>query len=202
MLLQEFNALPVADAQAVVGACADVPWWVATVVAARPYRSVGDLRAHAAEQALAWAHVDVDGALADHPRIGERHRGDGPTAAMSTHEQSGVDASDADVAARLAAGNARYERRFGRVYLVRAAGRSSAEILALLEQRLTHDDLTEAEVTAQQLREIALLRLTSLVTDAPAPRAPHDAPPRATSADAARTVPAAPAAVPAGGPVA
>lgn len=172
MLLQEFNALPAADAQAVVGACADVPWWAASVVAARPYRSVDALRTHAAEQALAWGHVDVDRALADHPRIGERHRGDGPTAAMSTREQSGVDTADADVAARLAAGNTRYERRFGRVYLVRAAGRSSAEVLALLEQRLTHDDLTEAEVTAQQLREIAALRLVGLVTGDPRPSEP------------------------------
>ncbi|MCM0639954.1 2-oxo-4-hydroxy-4-carboxy-5-ureidoimidazoline decarboxylase [Cellulomonas wangsupingiae] len=166
MLLEEFDTLSSADAQALVRACADVPWWADAVVAGRPYRSVAALREHAAQQALAWSHADVERALADHPRIGERHRSAGRSAAMSAREQSGVEASDADVAARLADGNARYEERFGRVYLVRAAGRSSAEILALLEQRLTHDDLTEAEVTAQQLREIAALRLTGLVTAA------------------------------------
>ncbi len=73
-------------------------------------------------------------------------------------EQSGVDAS-ADTAARLAAGNAAYEERFDRIFLVRAAGRSAEEILALLAQRLTHDPETELAVTAGQLREIALLRL-------------------------------------------
>ena len=176
MLLEEFNALPVADAQAVVAACADVPWWAAAVVAGRPYRSVAALRAHAAEQALAWAHTDVERALADHPRIGERHATPGRTAAMSAREQSGVEASDPDVAARLANGNARYEQRFGRVYLVRAAGRSSAEVLALLEQRLTHDDLTEAEVTSQQLREIAALRLAGLVTSSDPARVPATEP--------------------------
>ncbi len=201
MLLHEFNALPTPDAQAVVRACADVPWWAAAVVTARPYRSVAALQAFAAEQALAWAHVDVDRALADHPRIGERHRGGGPTAAMSTREQSGVDASDADVALRLAEGNARYEQRFGRVYLVRAAGRSSTEILALLEQRLTHDDLTESEVTTQQLREIALLRLTSLVADR-APDARADPAPDADPAPGPVPAPdPAPASAPAPAPL-
>jgi len=163
MLLQEFNALADDDAQALLRTCADVPWWAQAVAAGRPYASVAALRAHADEQSQAWAHGDVERALADHPRIGRRHATPGATAAMSAREQSGVEASDAVVAARLADGNARYERRFGRVFLVRAAGRGSDEILALLEQRLTHDAATEAEVTAQQLREIAALRLAGLV---------------------------------------
>ncbi|UZN02446.1 2-oxo-4-hydroxy-4-carboxy-5-ureidoimidazoline decarboxylase [Cellulomonas sp. S1-8] len=165
MLLEDFNALPREDAWALVRTCADVPSWAAAVAGGRPYASVAALRAHADQQALTWDDADVDRALADHPRIGERHATPGATAAMSVREQAGVDATDADVAARLADGNARYEQRFGRVYLVRAAGRSSAEILALLEQRLTHDDATEAAVTAQQLREIAALRLAGLVTE-------------------------------------
>ena len=172
MLLEEFHALPVAAAEALVRTCADVPWWAAAVVAARPYPSVAALRAQADVQALAWGATDVAQALADHPRIGERHRAAGATADLSAREQAGVDPGDADVAARLAAGNARYERRFGRVFLVRAAGRSSTEILALLEQRLRHDDATEAEVTAQQLREIAALRLVGLVTGDPRPSEP------------------------------
>ncbi|GAA4628244.1 2-oxo-4-hydroxy-4-carboxy-5-ureidoimidazoline decarboxylase [Cellulomonas oligotrophica] len=164
MRLEEFNALPEEAAQALVRTCADVPWWAQEVVAARPYGSVEDLRAHAREQAAAWGGTDVAQALADHPRIGERHPGAGASAALSTREQAGVDPADADVATRLAAGNRAYEEKFGRVFLVRAAGRSSDEILALLEQRLTHDPRTEVEVTAQQLREIAELRLAGLVT--------------------------------------
>ncbi|GIG40508.1 2-oxo-4-hydroxy-4-carboxy-5-ureidoimidazoline decarboxylase [Cellulomonas phragmiteti] len=173
MQLEDFHALGEADAQALVRRCADVPSWAAAVVAARPYPSVAALRAHADDAARRWTASDVEQALADHPRIGERHRTPGATAALSAREQAGVDPADARVAARLADGNARYEQRFGRVFLVRAAGRSSAEILALLERRLTHDDATEAAVTAQQLREIAALRLADLVDDpveAPAPR--------------------------------
>ena len=74
---------------------------------------------------------------------------------------------DAEVRARLAEGNRRYEERFGRVYLVRAAGRSAEEMLALLEERLTHDDETERAVTTAQLAEIALLRLQGIFADDP-----------------------------------
>ena len=74
-----------------------------------------------------------------------------------------MDAGDLDLAERLRAGNAAYEERFGRIYLVRAKGRSGEELLALLEQRLGNDPATELEVTRQQLGEIALLRLADLV---------------------------------------
>jgi 2-oxo-4-hydroxy-4-carboxy-5-ureidoimidazoline decarboxylase len=81
---------------------------------------------------------------------------------MSRSEQAGVDPHDAEVRERLAAGNAAYEERFDRIYLVRAAGRSADEILALLEERLGNDPETELAVTAGQLREIAVLRLKGL----------------------------------------
>ena len=55
---------------------------------------------------------------------------------MSRAEQAGVDPSDAAVAAALAEGNRAYEQRFGRVFLIRAAGRSATEILAALTERL------------------------------------------------------------------
>lgn len=171
MLLEEFHALPREDARALLRTCADVPWWAGTLADGRPYASTAALRAQADDLAGTWEPADVERALADHPRIGERHATPGATAVLSQREQAGVDPTDAQVAARLAAGNARYEERFGRVFLVRAAGRDSATILALLEQRLLHDDATEADVTAQQLREIAALRLAALVEDAP-PAAP------------------------------
>jgi 2-oxo-4-hydroxy-4-carboxy-5-ureidoimidazoline decarboxylase len=75
-----------------------------------------------------------------------------------------VDATDQELAERLRDGNARYEERFDRIYLVRAKGRTGAEMLALLEQRLDNDPVTELEVTRQQLGEIALLRLADLLS--------------------------------------
>jgi 2-oxo-4-hydroxy-4-carboxy-5-ureidoimidazoline decarboxylase len=78
---------------------------------------------------------------------------------MSRNEQSGVDERDAGTIAALAEGNRAYEEKFGRVFLIRAAGRTANEMLAALHERLGHTPEQEEPVVAQQLREIAVLRL-------------------------------------------
>lgn len=164
MQLQEFNDMPADRAAEAVRPCVDIDSWVDGVVDGRPYDATAELLARADTLARLWTPVEVEKALADHPRIGERHAGSGASARMSGSEQAGVDPRDAEIQRRLAAGNAAYEDRFDRIYLVRAAGRSAEEILALLEQRLGNDPDTEITVTAGQLREIALLRLEGLLT--------------------------------------
>jgi 2-oxo-4-hydroxy-4-carboxy-5-ureidoimidazoline decarboxylase len=161
--IEEFNELGAAEACALVEGCARVPAWAAAVAAARPYDDAAALHAHADALAADWTDAQVSAALADHPRIGERHAGAGAAAEHSEREQAGVDPHDTDVRRRLAEGNAAYEERFDRIYLVRAAGRSAEEILALLEERLGNDPATELRVTAGQLREIAALRLQGAV---------------------------------------
>ena len=71
-------------------------------------------------------------------------------------------AADPALAGALAAGNRAYEERFGHLYLVRAAGRSGQEMLALLDERLGNDQLVEQDVVRQQLAEITSLRLRRL----------------------------------------
>ncbi len=161
--LADLNAAAPDDAAAVLRPCADVPRWVDALVAGRPYADVDDLVAHASALATTWTADEVDAALAHHPRIGERPAGGGAEAAMSRREQAAIDGADDAVAAAIAAGNRAYEERFGRVFLVRAAGRTQAEILDLLRTRLEHDDATEATVVADQLAQIAVLRLRGTV---------------------------------------
>jgi 2-oxo-4-hydroxy-4-carboxy-5-ureidoimidazoline decarboxylase len=62
---------------------------------------------------------------------------------------------------------------------VRAAGRTAEEILANLTERLANDPGTEALVTAEQLRQIALLRLESILqeTAGASPEAPAEVAP-------------------------
>jgi 2-oxo-4-hydroxy-4-carboxy-5-ureidoimidazoline decarboxylase len=50
------------------------------------------------------------------------------------------------------------------VFLIRAAGRSAAEMLEALEARLGNTPEVEDAVVAEQLREIALLRLRGIFT--------------------------------------
>nr|WP_206070902.1 2-oxo-4-hydroxy-4-carboxy-5-ureidoimidazoline decarboxylase [Knoellia sp. DB2414S] len=153
--------MPPAEAERALAECLPVPRWVAEVSDGRPYAAWPALEAAAAAAAAQLTDDELVAALAGHPRIGER-AGAGHNAAASAREQAGVDPRDAEVTRALAAGNAAYEERFDRVFIIRAAGRTAPEILAELRRRLGNDDTTEREETVTQLREIALLRLRDL----------------------------------------
>lgn len=165
MDVTSFDHLDPTAAAALVRVWADIPSWVEGLVAGRPYGTVDALAAAAREGAGRWTAADLEAALAHHPRIGERPVGSGAEAAASRSEQSSMATAGDDVADRIAAGNAVYEVKFGRVFLIRAAGRSPQEMLDELERRLTNDPATETGEALTQLAEIAMLRLRSAVTD-------------------------------------
>jgi 2-oxo-4-hydroxy-4-carboxy-5-ureidoimidazoline decarboxylase len=133
--------------------CLSVPRWADDVLAGQPYADKQALLDAADRAARDLTDEELDQALSGHPRIGERG------GAQSQREQSGVDPTRGDTAARLQVGNAAYEERFGRVFLIRAAGRSAEGILIELDRRLHNDDETERAETVDNLRQIALLRL-------------------------------------------
>jgi 2-oxo-4-hydroxy-4-carboxy-5-ureidoimidazoline decarboxylase len=137
-------------------ACCASPVWAAAVLSGGPYPDVDALlrAADAALAALDWSEIEK--ALSAHPRIGDRVAVPGLEAEWSRQEQSG--AADGDPT-ELARANAEYERVFGRVFLVNATGRSSAEILANLRARLRNDEDTERAVVREELRGIVRLRL-------------------------------------------
>jgi 2-oxo-4-hydroxy-4-carboxy-5-ureidoimidazoline decarboxylase len=138
--------------------CLAVPRWADDVLAGQPYADRAALLAAADGAARELTDEELDQALSGHPRIGERG------GAQSQREQSGVDPDAGDTAARLRDGNAAYEARFDRVFLIRAAGRDAEEILAELQRRLDNDDATERAETVDNLRQIALLRLEAALT--------------------------------------
>ncbi|GAA2942031.1 2-oxo-4-hydroxy-4-carboxy-5-ureidoimidazoline decarboxylase [Microbacterium luteolum] len=160
MLLTEFNSCTHDVAVRVVKPALDIPRWYDALVDGRPYASIAALTDAAAQVAAPLTAGEIDGALSHHPRIGERAQGESAEAALARKEQSGVDAAAAEA---LAAGNRAYEETFDRVFLVRAAGRTADDILALLQQRLGNAPEQELAVIDQQLREIAALRLAGAI---------------------------------------
>lgn len=171
MLLEDFDRAPAAQAAATARVWADVPGWVDALVAARPHGSVEALTATASSASEAWGRTELDAALARHPRIGDRPIGESAEAAASRREQASMADAAADVAGRIAAGNAAYEARFGRVFLIRAAGRTLEEMLGELERRLANAPDAEVREACGQLREIALARIRATF-DAPSDTAP------------------------------
>ncbi|WP_426997137.1 2-oxo-4-hydroxy-4-carboxy-5-ureidoimidazoline decarboxylase [Pseudarthrobacter sp. N5] len=165
MQLAEFNKAHRADAAAVLRPCIDIQRWVDQIADSRPFSSRGELLGLARYAAAPFTAEEVRAALAHHPRIGERPSASTAEASMSRSEQAGVDPADAAVAGALAQGNRAYEDKFGRVFLIRAAGRTAPEILAALRERLASTPEQEDVIVAQQLREIALLRLEGVISE-------------------------------------
>lgn len=127
------------------------------LAAARPFASWDDLvmKANAIWSGLPQdAHLE---AFAAHPRIGERKAG------WSSHEQSGTHAASDATMQAIADGNRAYEEKFGFVYLICATGKSAEEMLANLNERLTHDRETELRIAADEQRKITELRLEKMV---------------------------------------
>jgi len=133
--------------------------WISELTVGRPYRwlrplvsasddIIGDLR---------WS--DIAEALAAHPRIGDRAQGQDRESSFSRQEQSATTEAQASVAEQLRAGNVAYEQRFGHVFLICATGRSAAQLLSALQQRVTNPTVFEREVVRAELGLIARLRL-------------------------------------------
>ena len=158
-----FNTLADDDARARLRACNAAERFVREVAAGRPYASIDELGATAEAVCLGLDWDEVSEALAAHPRIGARADGDTAEARSSRSEQASMDDADDAVRAALAEGNRAYEARFGHVYLIRAAGRSPAEMLASLRRRLDNDPGTERGEVTRQLAEITRLRVEGMV---------------------------------------
>ena len=134
------NARPFADSDALFRA-ADNLWWALSeedwLEAFRSHPKIGEQKAVAvqSEQARNW----------------------------SAQEQSGIHTAAIETKAALAAGNQKYEKRFGFIFIVCASGRSPEEMLNILNVRMQNDPGTELRVAAEEQRKITRLRLEKLL---------------------------------------
>ncbi|RZL82881.1 MAG: 2-oxo-4-hydroxy-4-carboxy-5-ureidoimidazoline decarboxylase [Rhodococcus sp. (in: high G+C Gram-positive bacteria)] len=161
--LQRFNEASQSEATAWARICLDIPRWADELVSARPYPDRASLLTSARTGSNPLSAVEIEQALARHPRIGEPPGGDDTEAHLARSEQSDVDSSDAAAQKRLTDGNRAYEDKFGRVFLVRAAGRTTSDILTALDRRLLNDEDRELIVVAEELRDIAARRLAGML---------------------------------------
>ena len=161
--LERWNAMPVSEAAEAVLACCGSRAWALGVAARRPLGTLPELMAASDSAWWALAKTDWDEAFASHPRIGERHAAGAALPASlrwsDTEQRSAQNDVQAAETKLLEAGNRAYEERFGRVFLVRAAGRNAAEILKILERRLRNKPEVELQEAAEQQREITHGRL-------------------------------------------
>jgi 2-oxo-4-hydroxy-4-carboxy-5-ureidoimidazoline decarboxylase len=157
--LAAFNAASPEVAERDMLACCESRSFARRIVGDRPYRDPAVLQdaVTAAFEALTWD--DIVESMNAHPRIGDRVR----TGGWSAAEQSGAASADDAVRQALADGNLAYEERFGHVFLICATGLSGQDMLDQLRARLGHDPEAERAVVRAELLKITRLRLTKLL---------------------------------------
>jgi 2-oxo-4-hydroxy-4-carboxy-5-ureidoimidazoline decarboxylase len=158
--LAAFNAASPEAAERDVLACCASGSFAKMIADGRPYPGTAALQAEvdAAFNALSWD--DIAESINAHPRIGERT----PDGGWSAAEQSGAASASDQVRQALAEGNLAYEKRFGYVFLICAAGLSGQDMLNQLRARLDHDQDAERAVVRQELLKITRLRMKKLLS--------------------------------------
>ena len=159
------NEIPEDPAVEHFKACCGSEFWARKMASARPFADAAAVL-HATRVVFdampisAWVQ-----AFESHPRIGDlesmrmKHTGNDR---WSADEQSGAAQADEQMLQRLADRNKEYEQRFGKTFIVCATGKSAAEMLELLEERLTNKPAEEFEIASQEQRKITMLRLEKL----------------------------------------
>ena len=164
--LQHLNSLRPASAEKEFLKCCGSTNWAKEMTARRPFSSVEELTDAADRIWWALSQEDWLEAFRSHPKIGERKAAQETSAealSWSSREQAGVSDAPADTMEALAQLNHRYEEKFGFIYIVCASGKSSAELLAILSERLNNERDHELRIAAAEQAQITRLRLYKLV---------------------------------------
>ena len=162
VLLSEFNLGTSDEVSTLLKHCVHIPRWSTELLKQRPFASVEGLLKAAEQSARTWSWEEILAALNTHPRIGEKKAQallSQQEQAFSDREQSALNA-DQDTLDAIDQGNLAYEKKYGFIFLIKASGLNSQDILTALTYRLKNDPEIEQRIVHQQLMEIALLRLS------------------------------------------
>jgi OHCU decarboxylase len=166
-VLARWNHLPLDKATKMILPCCGSKAWAQGMAARRPFADEASLIAASNETWQGLARSDWMEAFQSHPRIGEsrpassssRQARTAKSVEWSAQEQQSVGDAEAALKMTLAEANREYERRFNRIFIVCASGKSVWEILEILQRRLKNDAETELREAVEQQRQITQLRL-------------------------------------------
>ena len=164
--IDQLNSLLSAQAEDEFLKCCGSKRWASEMADARPFANTDELAAKA--DSIWWSLGEEDWleAFRAHPKIGEQKAAAAQSEqarSWSAREQSGVQEAATETKAALAAGNREYENRFGFIFIVCATGKTSDEMLRILNARLQNAHGTELRVAAAEQRKITQLRLEKLL---------------------------------------
>jgi len=167
-VLARWNLLSAEEAAGEIVSCSGSAAWARKMAGRRPLKDEASLLAASDEIWLGLRVSDWMEAFSQHPRIGERkppQPASAQSAAWSEEEQRKVVAAGDSVRLALAESNRKYERRFQRVFIVCATGKSGPEILEILKRRLQNDEATELQEAVEEQRKIMNIRLKKWISE-------------------------------------
>jgi 2-oxo-4-hydroxy-4-carboxy-5-ureidoimidazoline decarboxylase len=166
MTLHELNTLPREQLIEELTKCCGSSAWVNKMLPFFPADDLVELLEDAEEQWYKCSENDWKEAFSHHPKIGDidsLKKKFASTAQWASGEQSGVNTASEQTIEALAAGNKKYEEKFGYIFIVCATGKTAEEMLGILASRLPNDPKEEIEIAADEQRKITRLRLEKLV---------------------------------------
>lgn len=166
MTLERLNDSSADQAETEFLKCCGSTCWASAMTAVRPFADNDALFTRADEIWWSLSAEDWLEAFRAHPKIGEKTAAavQAPQAQnWSAQEQSGVATASSQTKDELAQLNREYQDRFGFIFIVCASGKSSEEMLSILNDRIDNDRDTEVRIAAEEQRKITHLRLEKLL---------------------------------------
>lgn len=164
--VERLNDLTNTAAEAEFLRCCSSKRWAFEMADRRPFKTLDEVLAEADRVWWCLNESDWLEAFRAHPKIGEKKAVTTQSAEAqkwSAQEQSSVAHASAQTINQLAQRNGEYENRFGFIFIVCASGKSSEEMLAIINDRLRNDRETELRTAAEEQSKITRLRLEKLL---------------------------------------
>jgi 2-oxo-4-hydroxy-4-carboxy-5-ureidoimidazoline decarboxylase len=168
MTIAEFDHLNIERKRKILEQCCSSSAWVEKMLTIPPAEDLIDLFEDAEEKWYECKEEDWREAFSHHPKIGDLNsikEKFGSTADVAASEQSSVRDASEKVLRSLAEANAAYEKKFGYIFIVSAAGKSAEEMLGILTERLNNNSEEEIKIAMEEQNKITRLRLEKLFTD-------------------------------------
>ena len=161
MNVPQLNAADTEQAQGALLRCCGSVRWAERMSRLRPFADESALQEAAENTWWSLSESDWLQAFAAHPKIGERTSGN----RWSSEEQRGMNPASMTTFELISKLNLAYERKFGWIFIVCAAGKTAEEMLQALEDRLTNSPMEEIQIAAGEQAKITRLRLEKLLAE-------------------------------------
>ena len=163
MTLSSFNNLDREAAAKELFSCCGSGKWVSLMMKSFPFESEKSLMEKAT---TAWYNEcrreDWLESFTHHPKIGDKKS---LSEKFAGKEQEAIASAPEDIIEALEKANTEYEKKFGFIFIVCATGKSAAEMLQLLNDRLGNNGGDELKVAMSEQHKITLIRFKKLINN-------------------------------------